>query len=257
VPARSVEREEERPGRFDRAVSGENAAEVKRCWESGSVFDPSCGGGRSTHGGHRAKEHGWVVISFITPMRRFVPETVERMRAMLPTGYEFIVVTAPGGAAHAKNIGAAAAKGEVLVFVDDDVHLVADWAWDDWLRRDWQFAIAELYWPAPAINTFMMRTEATLLNVLTSVFRYKMFMTGFAAVRRPAFEEVGGYNESVVFEEHGITLDFYRRRFRGARLPVRVQVLRRWHGWSPSNDATSRGKEHPPPKPEEVTVLRT
>jgi len=196
-------------------------------------------------------------ISFITPMRSYHPEVVRRMQAMLPPGYEWVIVTAPGGAAHAKNIGAATATGDVLVFVDDDVHLVADWAWDDWVSRDWQFAIAALYWPAPTINTFMMRTEATMLNVLTTVFRYKMFMTGFAAVRRSAFEAVGGYNESVVFEEHAITLDFYRRRFRGTRLPVRVQVLRRWHGWSPSNDVTSRGKEKPPPKPGEVTVLRT
>lgn len=197
------------------------------------------------------------MISFITPMRRFVPETVQRMQAMLPKGYEFVVVTAPGGAAHAKNIGAAAATGDVLVFVDDDVQLVADWAWDDWLSRDWQFAIAELYWPAPVIDTFMMRTEATMLNVLTAVFGYKMFMSGFAAVRRSAFEAVGGYNESVVFEEHAITLDFYRRGFRGTRLPVRVRVLRRWHGWSPTNDVTSRGKEHPSARPEDVTILRT
>ena len=197
------------------------------------------------------------MISFITPMRRFDVDVVRRMQAMLPPGYEWIVVTAPGGAAHAKNIGAATATGEVFVFVDDDVHLLANWNWDEWVSRDWQFAIAETYWPAAPINTFMMRAEATMLNVLTSVFRYKLFMSGFAAVRRSAFEAVGGYNEHVVFEEHVMSLDFYRRRFRGTRLPVRVKVLRRWHGWGPANDVTSRGKEHPPAKPGEVTVLRT
>ncbi len=103
----------------------------------------------------------------------------------------------------------------------------------------------------------MMRAESTMLNVLTSVFGYKLFMSGFAAVRRDAFEAVGGYNESVVFEEHAMTLDFYRHHFRGARLSVRVKLLRRWHGWSPDNDTTSRGKEHPPPKPGEVVVVRT
>ena len=197
------------------------------------------------------------MISFITPMRRFDDENVRRIQAMFPKGHEFIVVTTPGGAAHAKNIGAAAATGDVLVFVDDDVHLVTEWNWEDWLARDWQFAIAELYWPAPSINTPMMRMEATLLNVLTAVFRYKIFMSGFAAVRREAFEKIGGYNESVVFEEHVITLDFYRHRLRGARLPVRVLVRRRWHGWSPANDVTSKGKARPPPKPGEVVVLRT
>ncbi|MGA8709983.1 MAG: glycosyltransferase family A protein [Thermoplasmata archaeon] len=197
------------------------------------------------------------MISFITPMRRYDEANVERISKMLPRGSEFIVVTALGGAAHARNIGAAKATGEVLVFVDDDVQLVTDWNWAEWLTWDWQFAIAELYWPASGVNVLMMRLESTLLNILTSVFGYKMFMSGFAAVRREAFEAVGGYNESVVFEEHVITLDYYRRHLRGARLPVRVKVLRRWHGWSPHNDVTSRGKPHPPPRPGEVRVLHT
>ena len=179
------------------------------------------------------------------------------MHAMLPKGVEFIVVTAPGGAAHAKNIGASVATGDVLVFVDDDVQLITCWAWDDWIKEDWQFAIAETYWPAPVVNRFMMRAEATMLNVLTAVFRYKLFMTGFAAVRREAFRAVGGYNEHVGFEEHVMTIDFYRKHFRGARLPVQVKLLRRWHGWSPRNDTTSRGKEHPPPKPEDILVFHT
>ena len=200
--------------------------------------------------------HG-ATLSFITPTRQYDPENIRRIQTMLPSGHEFIVVTCPGGAAHAKNVGASVATGDVLVFVDDDVQLIADWDWDEWLRRDWHFAIAEQYWPARTINTFMMRGQAMLLNVLTSVFRYKMFMTGFAAVRRPVFEAVGGYNESVVFEEHVITLDFYRRRFRGTRLPVRVRVQRRWMGFSPSNGSTSRGKDHPDPKPGEVLVLET
>jgi glycosyltransferase involved in cell wall biosynthesis len=196
------------------------------------------------------------VISFITPTRSPDAANLARIKAMLPKGSEFVVSTVPGGAAHAKNIGAAAASGDVLVFVDDDVQLETQWDWDKWLRWDWDFGIAELYWPAPQANVFMMRAESTMLNVLTSVFRYKMFMTGFAAVRREVFEAVGGYNENVVFEEHVMTLDFYRRRFRGTRLPVRVKVLRRWRGWTPGNHVTSRGKVHPPPTPGEVEVYR-
>ncbi len=176
---------------------------------------------------------------------------------MLPKGSEFIVVTTPGGAAHAKNLGAATARGDVLVFVDDDVQLVTDWAWEEWLRWDWQFAIASTYWPSPPIDVLMMRVESTMLNTLTCAFGYKMFMSGFAAVRRPAFEAVGGYNENVLFEEHAITLEFYRHRFRGARLPVRVKLLRRWHGWGTQNNTTSRGKVHPPPKPGEIQVFQT
>jgi len=197
------------------------------------------------------------MISFITPTRRPDPANIQRILTMLPRDSELVVVSVPGGAAHARNVGTRAASGDVFVFVDDDVQLETEWDWEEWLRWDWQFAIASLYWPGPAVDGFMMRAESTMLNVLTSVFRYKLFMSGFAAVRRDAFEAVHGYNESVVFEEHAITLDFYRLHFTGARLPVHVKMLRRWHGWSPRNDTTSRGKEHPPPKPGEVVVFRT
>ncbi len=197
------------------------------------------------------------MISFITPMKTPDQGNIQRIARMLPQGREFIVVTLPGGAAHARNIGAATATGDVLVFVDDDVHLETDWDWEKWVKGDWDFAIAVTYWPSPSVNVFMMRVESTMLNVLTALFGYKMFMSGFAVVRRKAFESVGGYNEDVLFEEHAITLDFYRRHFKGARLPVRVRMLRRWHGWGPHNDVTSRGQCHPLPKPGEILVLRT
>ena len=197
------------------------------------------------------------MLSFITPTRNAHPVAVDRIRAMLPPGNEFIVVTVPGGAGHARNVGASAASGDVFVFVDDDVHLEARWDWDEWLRWNWDFAIASIYWPGPAVNAFMMRAEATMLNVLTSVFRYKLFMSGFAAIRREVFEAVGGYNENVTFEEHVMTLDLYRRRFRGTRLPVRVRMLRRWMGWTPINHASSRGQDHPPPRPGDIQVFPT
>ena len=197
------------------------------------------------------------MISFITPTQRTDPATIGRIKAMFPPGNEFVVVSVPGGAAHARNVGAAAASGDVFVFVDDDVQLETRWDWDELLTRDWDFAIASFYWPSPAVNVFMMRVESTMLNTLTAVFRYKLFMSGFAVVRREVFHAVGGYNENVTFEEHAMTLDLYRRHFRGTRLPVRVRVLRRWRGWTPINHASSRGKPHPPPRPGEIQIYRT
>ncbi len=197
------------------------------------------------------------MLSFITPARHPDSGTVERIKGMLPPGHELVVVSVPGGAGHARNVGAAAASGEVFVFVDDDVRLETRWNWDEWLTWDWDFAIASTYWPSPEVNVLMMRIESTLLNVLTGVFRYKMFMSGFAAVRRQVFEKIGGYNENVTFEEHVMTLDLYRRRFRGVRLPVHVRVLRRWTGWTPNNHVTSRGKLHPPPRDGDVRIYRT
>ena len=63
------------------------------------------------------------MLSFITPTQRTDPTTIERIRSMFPPGNEFVIASVPGGAAHARNVGAAAASGDVFVFVDDDVRL--------------------------------------------------------------------------------------------------------------------------------------
>jgi hypothetical protein len=181
---------------------------------------------------------------------------VARLASFLPAGAELVLSSVPGGAAHARNVGAAQASGEVLVFMDDDIHLEADWDWRNWLSRNWDFAVARVYWPAPSANSFAMRLEATALNVLTNVLRYKILMSGFAVLRREAFQRAGGYNPRVTWEEPALTLRAYAAGLRGAVLPVKVHVLRRWDSWRRFNDTTSRGKPHPEPKPGEVKTFR-
>lgn len=196
-------------------------------------------------------------VSFIVATREPSVALVERLARFLPAGSELVLSSVPGGAAHARNVGARFARGKVFVFMDDDIALSAKrWDWEAWLAREWDFAVAQVYWPAPSADCLAMRLEATALNVLTGVVRYKLFMSGFGAIRREAFESAGGYNTRVTWEEPAMTLKLYSLGFRGGRLPVRVSVLRRWDSWRPFNDTTSRGKLHPEPKEGEIRRYR-
>lgn len=199
---------------------------------------------------------GAVRVSFIMATRKFDAPNIARVERMLPAGTELVVCTVPGGAAHARNVGARRASGEVFVFMDDDVLLDASWAWEDWIKGDWDFAIAEWYSPSSKVNTPWMRLACAALNTLTRVFHYPLTMTGFTAMRRHVFYMVGGYRVDTTYEEPAMTLALHGRGFKGRRLPVRVTMLQSWDSFGRYFDATSRGKEHPEPKPGEVVVLR-
>ncbi len=193
-------------------------------------------------------------VSFIVASREWDEENVTRIRAMLPAGSELIVSTVPGGAAYARNVGAASARGEVLVFIDDDVQLDADW--DRVLRmatdRRWDFGIAEWYSPAQSVRNPWMVLACCGLNTITRVFRYRLTMSGFTAMRREVFETVGGYPLDGTYEEPALTMRLHSLGFHGVPLPVRVTMLRSWDSFHRFNDATSRGKPHPVPGPSDV-----
>jgi glycosyltransferase involved in cell wall biosynthesis len=195
------------------------------------------------------------LLSFIVPTREWDERNVARIRAMLPPRSELVVSTVPGGAAHARNVGAASARGAVLVFMDDDVQINGDWDRTlELLQGDWDFAIAQWYSPSPSVRSAWMVLACGGLNILTRIFRYKLTMSGFTVVRRGVFESVGGYQLDTTYEEHAFTMRLYRSGFRGALLPVRVTMLRSWDSFHRFNDTTSRNKPHPDPKPHEVTV---
>jgi glycosyltransferase involved in cell wall biosynthesis len=196
-------------------------------------------------------------VSFVVASKRAEPSNIERIAKMLPEEAELVVSTVPGGAAHARNVGAKRARGSVLVFVDDDIHLSAQWEWEEWLARDWDYAIAEWYSPGPKARGFWMHLAAGSLNVLTRIFRYPLTMSGFTAIRREVFEAVGGYRLDTTYEEPALTLTLRSRGFRGAMLPVRVTVLERWDSFHRFNDSTSREKPHPEPGPDDVRVFRS
>jgi len=197
----------------------------------------------------------WPRLSFVVATRKADGPNIDRIARMIPREAELIVSTIPGGAAHARNVGARKARGEVLVFVDDDIHLTADWDWDRWLAQDWDYAVAEWYSPGPKARGPWMRWACGGLNILVRVFHYPLAMSGFAAMRRDVFDAVGGYRIDTTYEEVALTLKMRGMGFRGVRLPVRVTVLRRWDSFHRFNDTTSRDKAHPEPGPHDVTVL--
>jgi len=197
-----------------------------------------------------------VEVSFVVASRKAEASNIERISKMIPAGAELIVSTVPGGAAYARNVGATSAHGSVLVFVDDDIQLSANWDWDKWLARDWDYAVAEWYAPGPQARGLWMHLAAGSLNVLTRLFRYPLAMSGFTAIRREVFESVGGYRLDTTYEEPALTFTLRGRGFRGAILPVRVTVLQRWDSFHRFNDTTSRAKPHPAPGPNDVTVVR-
>ncbi len=198
-------------------------------------------------------------VSFIVASREWDEKNVTRIRAMLPAGSELIVSTVPGGAAYARNVGAASARGEVLVFIDDDVQLDADW--DRVLRmaddRRWDFGIAEWYSPAQSVRSPWMVLACCGLNTLTRVFRYRLTMSGFTAMRREVFETVGGYPLDGTYEEPALTMRLYDHHFQGIRFPVRVTMLRSWDSFHRFNDTTSRNKPHPAPGPTDIVRIPT
>jgi glycosyltransferase involved in cell wall biosynthesis len=193
-------------------------------------------------------------VSFIVASRSWDRENIARIRTMLPAASELIVSTVPGGAAYARNVGAASARGEVLAFFDDDVQLSADW--DRFLRTindpRWDFGIAEWYTPAHEVRSPWMVFACGALNILTRVVRYPLAMSGFTAMRRRVFEEVGGYPLEGTYEEPALTMRLHGLGFHGVPLPVRVTMLRSWDSFHRFNDATSRGKPHPVPGPSDV-----
>ena len=199
-------------------------------------------------------------VTFIMATRKAEGPNIARIIGMLPRGCEFIVSTVPGGAAHARNVAAQKATGNILVFFDDDVQWTTDWNWDEWDRRVWDFAVAEWYSPGPMSGPFSargpwMRMGCAALNILNRVLHYNLTMSGFTAMRRNVFFAVGGYATDTTFEEPNLTMRLRRSGYRGTRLPVRVTMLQRWDSFTRHNDTTSRDKRHPEPRPGEVQVL--
>lgn len=121
---------------------------------------------------------------------------------------EIIVVDGPPhlNAAAARNAGAARASGDVLLFVDSDVELHGDAVRRVRERFDADPDLAALfgsYDDAP--------TEKGLVSAFRNLLHHHVhhqspgaastFWTGLGAVRRDAFEALGGFDEQVEFME--------------------------------------------------------
>lgn len=153
--------------------------------------------------------------------------TADRARASGHT-----VITAPRGRGSQMNAGAAAASGEVLVFLHADTRLPPG---ADHLI---EAALAE---PGVVWGRFDVRLEGShpLLRVVARMMNMRSRLTGIATgdqaifVRRATFLEVGGYPDIPLMEDIVLSRTL-KRRSRPACLATRaVTSGRRWEARGP------------------------
>jgi GT2 family glycosyltransferase len=163
-------------------------------------------------------------FSFIVPFHRGLSDLSKCLRGLdrLPAGSELIVVTdgavddcrplarthgarvislgKRSGPAVARNAGAAAATGDVLVFVDADVVVSSAGvarAARIFAERPRMAAAFGCYDELPAVRSFMSQYKNLSHSYIhrTANTDARTFWAGFGAVRRTAFNAVGGFDE--------------------------------------------------------------
>jgi GT2 family glycosyltransferase len=214
-------------------------------------------------------------FSFIVPFHSGLSSLRRCLEALtpLPTGSELIiaadgalddcgplavlhqarvlVVPGPSGPAAARNAAAATAAGDVLVFVDADVAISRAGL----VRMERIFcdqpqtaAVFGAYDEAPADPGFMSQYRNLAHSFIhrTSATRARTFWAGFGAVRREAFQAVGGFDER--FDRPSVEdIDFgYRLTAAGHEVlldpAVSASHLKRWTlGSAIASDIRDRG----------------
>jgi cellulose synthase/poly-beta-1,6-N-acetylglucosamine synthase-like glycosyltransferase len=169
-----------------------------------------------------------------------LPRVEEAIRAALDPPEEVIVLTEPRGCgpALARNIGAARAKADVLVFIDSDIVVHPDI-----FRR-----IRAAFYVDPELTAVLGSYDDGPQDPgVVSAFRNLLhhyvhraqpgptatFWTGLGAVRRDAFEATGGFDAERYAVPSIEDVEFGRRLFaRGARIDLDPRVqgthLKHW-----------------------------
>jgi hypothetical protein len=185
-----------------------------------------------------------VTLSAIVPATNR-PVTIGLCRSALEAGVsvpeEIVVVEEPGhvNAAAARNLGARRASGSVLLFVDADVEVGRDAIQRIRARFDADSGLTALfgsYDDSPAAPGVVSAFRNLLHHHVhqNAPGPATTFWTGLGAVRKDAFESVGGFDETVQFMED-IDLGM-RLCSAGARIELDPLVqgthLKRWSVWS-------------------------
>jgi len=116
-------------------------------------------------------------------------------------GARVIELSTCGGPARARNLGARAARGEILFFVDADVTLAPDAVGQvvDAFRADSELAaVIGSYDDAPACGNFLSQYKNLLHHYVHQTGRQDAwtFWGACGAIRRRVFHAVGGFDES-------------------------------------------------------------
>jgi hypothetical protein len=165
---------------------------------------------------------GDVAVSVVMPVRRLADG--QKAVGRLPSGaMEVVLVTGPG-LAGAKNYGAGVARGDLLIFTDDDVQVQGDLGWFDGRPAE------ELFWGAEVLDGTGGQAAANVFGMAMMRGNFLGVNAAFQAVRREAFELVGGYRRGSIYEDVDLGRRLLAIGVRPCRSPVRVRVMRRYAG---------------------------
>jgi len=153
-------------------------------------------------------------------------------------GVKVLRIPKPQGPARARNLGAQAAQGDILFFLDADVviHPDAIRQVEATFRNDPQLtALFGSYDDEPGENNFLSQYKNLFHHYVHQISREEAstFWSGCGAIRRRVFLELGGFNEAYrkpCIED--IELG-YRMKQAGHRIrlskELRVKHLKRWN----------------------------
>jgi len=140
----------------------------------------------------------------------------------LPPGADEILLVEGPGVAGAKNEGARVAKGDVLLFTDDDVRIRGDLAW----LKDRPGA--EAWWRAELVDG-TDGLAASNVDQVNAAGRMGLSIGSngpFQALRRRVFDYVGGFHADDVFEDIGLSRRLSEAKIRLYSTPYRVVIRR-------------------------------
>jgi glycosyltransferase involved in cell wall biosynthesis len=153
-------------------------------------------------------------------------------------GVKVLRIPKPQGPARARNVGAQAAQGEILFFLDADIVVHPDTIRqvDMTFRKDSQLtALFGSYDDEPGENNFLSQYKNLFHHYVHQISREEAstFWSGCGAIRREVFLGLGGFNESYrkpCIED--IELG-YRMKQAGYRIrlskDLQVKHLKRWN----------------------------
>ncbi len=143
------------------------------------------------------------------------------------------------GVSSARNFGTLKAKGSILFFIDDDMWInseIIDWINTNLVKKSNTDAVYLIDWEYPAslkktlaqskigryilstgYNTMWGRMHQKGKKPATGLYKYNVVGSGSLVLEKKLFEQIGMYNESIVFQGEDIDLS---KRINDLSIPI-------------------------------------